>query len=340
MASKATASKSGSRSSRAAKAPAAPSAPASGQPPHVSSSLPSDQPPRANDFEALGKITDLLSGDAPEDSTEPRSESSEGHADDLGPDIPEEGEGAPETREDHEPEYEADGDPGADQGDTPGQTAAPGSLAELAQRLDMEPADLYNVELTTGDGDAVTIGQLKDAWQDREAGTRETEARAAALDERETAVAVDQQLMARIVQDLGHTLTPQQRAAIERVSHRRDDQFRAEMLAAMPELKDEHSRTGFEEQAASLLREYNVPPHQVRMDHAGMVVMMRDFMRARDQLEKLKKYRPPQKAAKSARSQGRGANPGKGQRERMIENARGGTTEQQVAGVSALLNGG
>ena len=74
-----------------------------------------------------------------------------------------------------------------------GRGGVPKSLKELAERLEIDAAELYGLEIGTGDGESVTLGAMKDAWQTRAAAEQETADRAAELDGREAEIIADRQ---------------------------------------------------------------------------------------------------------------------------------------------------
>lgn len=129
------------------------------------------------------------------------------------------------------PETAAETDPGAEM---------PGDLAALAERLGMAPDALYSVKLPMPDGrEAVTIGQLKDAYRDAEAIERQREAviqqRGEWHADQLRAQRELDQLLAAIPQD---AVRPELRAAVEQVNRERISRETEALLRAVPEWSD------------------------------------------------------------------------------------------------------
>jgi hypothetical protein len=220
-----------------------------------------------------------------------------------------------------------------------GEGALPGTLSELSERLGLKPEQVYDLELTTGDGETVKLGALKDAWQDRQAEARETAKRAKALDEREAALVADRQLWDAIGTELQSRISPQLARELRGRMSREEGVEREKLMAAMPELKDPETLTRFNEKFLARLQKYGFTGAEIRVTDHRNVLLVRDLMRAEERLEKLLSYEPPKDPPKSQPSQGRSSGPSSTERQRKLNaKARSGTEADKVKAVSALLN--
>lgn len=135
---------------------------------------------------------------------------------------------APDAAPTQAPETAAETDPGAEM---------PGDLAALAERLGMAPDALYSVKLPMPDGrEAVTLGQLKDAYRDAEALEQQrsevTKQRGEWHADQLRAQRELDQLLAAIPAD---AVRPELRAAVEAVNRERLSRETEALLRAVPE---------------------------------------------------------------------------------------------------------
>lgn len=293
---------------------------ASSQPP-ANSSSPAATPPsteekdwsQATEKDKADAISDLLRGGTPE----PQPGSG---------DVPSDGEGGSD-------------DPWMPpEGETQESTEPPSTLADLAEKLGMQPEQVYDLELTTGDGETVKLGALKDAYQNRQAEARESAKRAKALDERESALTADAQLWSAVAAEVGRHLTPQTKQRLRDREIQNDREERRRLAAAMPELNDPDVLDRFKRSFVETLQGYGFGPHEMHITDHRNVVLVRDLMRYKTRLDKLLSYEPQQEPPKAARTKGRdtGAN---GRQQQMINRAAHGTEKQKVDAISALLKG-
>ncbi|QDY70122.1 hypothetical protein [Qingshengfaniella alkalisoli] len=279
----------------------------------------------ATDDERAGAIDALLRGEQPEGTDK---------SDDQG--DPERGQerdqGDPDPWMPEDAENDADG-----QEDVPDGDAKPVTIKDAAERLGLDAEAFYGLEVTTGDGETVKLGDLKDAWQDREAEARETAKRAKALDERESALTADQMFWDQFQQYLEPQLTPKVKAALRgRYEAHQQQQGRA-LLNAMPELKDPVARENFESMAVKVRKELGYSDQEPMRDYREALALRR-LIRAEARLDKLMSYEPDRQPPKASKPKGKGDS-GKVRRSQMMQRAKAGNDFQKVSAISELLKG-
>lgn len=195
----------------------------------------------------------------------------------------------------------------------------------------MKPEELYGLEVTTGDGEVVTIGSLKDAHATRQASQLETARKGAELDAREAALINRQMLWDQLGADLGKAIPPATRQKIERHLEEQQAVEKERFLTALPELRDEAKFDTFRRDVVTTLQEYgySVPEMNIR-DHRQLLVL-RDLMRTKKRLKELLEYTPKQDAPRAAAPQGRGGAPAP-------VTGRAKTGGEAVSRISALIN--
>lgn len=213
------------------------------------------------------------------------------------------------------------------------------TLKDLAERLELDPEKLYSAKVITGDGEAISLGELKDAWADRQKAARETARREAGLDERETAFARDRALYAQLARDLQAQVDP---GTIERLRERNQEHEARErrlMVETMPELGDRSTFESWRGEVVDMLGEYGYRPAEMAITDHRMLRVLRDHMRLRARMDELLAFEPEAKPAKATRPQGRGDRRGS-RSEQLAKRAREtGRREDQVAAISSLIDG-
>ena len=220
----------------------------------------------------------------------------------------------------------------------PNSKKSPKTLSEAGEQLGIEPDDLYGLTITTRDGEAISISDLKDAHQDRAATEHESATRAVALDERENAMIASQRLWAEMGDQLTANITPELRQELaEQMTANAETEHRR-MLQTMPELADTAIFTQFRNDVVVTMKEYGYAEHELVVgDHRQMLVM-RDLIRAKKRLKALANFKPmptlPQQSGKSTPHRAP-----VNKRAQIIKAGKGGTPEQQVSAIASLLNG-
>lgn len=215
------------------------------------------------------------------------------------------------------------------------------SIKGVAEKLGTTPEKLYEMEITAGDGETVTLGALKDAWQGRQAAERETAEQTAANRERETVLSRDQQLLGMAMQELGTRLTPQLEHRVRARADEMQAQQRQLMMQVLPELADSAKLDSFRESVVTGLSEYGFQAHELNFSDHRMVWVLRDMMRDKAELKALRANKPkpePKALPKTHRPRGKtGAGSGA---QAAINRARdSGLESDKLAAVGALLKG-
>lgn len=215
--------------------------------------------------------------------------------------------------------------------------AKPGTLGDMAKQLGISPEEAYNLTIPTGDGEAVKLGDLKDAWQNRQAEARETAKRAEALDQRESAAIASEQFLVTFAEDLAKTASPQAMQGLVQQHQQRLHGEQIRLLAAMPELRDPETLDRFKGQLVETLGRYGIAEDSPALNDHRVVLMVRDLMRSKARLDKLLAFEPdkaPPRQAKARQNDGEGT-----RRAQLMNRAKTGSTEDKVAAISALLKG-
>lgn len=228
---------------------------------------------------------------------------------------------------------------GTEDGDlnTPSPTGKPKTMAEAAERLGIEAKDLYKLSITTGDGDTVSIGDLKDAHQNRLAAEQETAKREVALDQRETAITADQRIWAEMGDQLAQILTPQVRQQLAERMSERESAERRKLLQALPEMQDEAKFDQFRSDVVDTLGKYGYKPHEIVVGDHRQLIVLRDLIRLQHRVDQLSKFQPEPLMPRQSKPQGRGNPTSRAQA--ALNKAKGGTEAHKVDAVAQLLKG-
>jgi hypothetical protein len=227
---------------------------------------------------------------------------------------------------------------GAEGGADGAKGGKPATLAEAAERLGIEPAAMYDLSINTGDGETVTLGAIKDAWQDRNSIAREGAKKAMELDARESELVAREAFYSRVQNELAQRLTPQMRSEIAGRFKAEQARHREALLRAMPELSDPAVMTSFLEQLGQEFEGHGFRPGEIQMLDHRVALMARDLMRAKARIARWAAYEPDQQPIKSRESQGR-KDAGGNRTKAIMQRARTGNTADKVAAVGALIKG-
>lgn len=235
----------------------------------------------------------------------------------------------------------ADAGPGGDggDGDQGDQEAAgavkPRTFKEIAEKLGMTPEEVYKMALTTGDGEEVTLGALKDAYVSQETARRETVQREVDLDARETAITQSQRLWSQLGDQLGKVLPPDAMQQLTDHLQQTDERERRTLMQMAPELQDETKLQQFRDDVVETLGQYGYKPHEVVIGDHRQALVIRDLIRAQKRLKALSEYQPEQSPPRSKR----GTQPAPQSQAKIINKARRGNEADKTAAVSAILKG-
>lgn len=234
----------------------------------------------------------------------------------------------PATPETGEPEAEVT------QSDPVVEEPASLDLKTVAETLDMEPEALYDLEITTGDGEAVTLGVMKDAYQNRQQAERETAERDATLNSREAQVIADQQVWS-VLAATGQL--PQRALETAKAQLGQHQKQQTDILMTLvPELQDNAKLDNFRRDTIRVMGEVGMKPHEIALTDHRQALFIRKYVQMERELKALKaaaKPTPP----KAGKPNGRGKPPPKSAH---LRNARHGSEAQKVSAVGQLLNGG
>ena len=206
-----------------------------------------------------------------------------------------------------EPEKAAEGDTEAPEGETPADDEPETStLKALAEKLGVEPSDLYKVKIGLSDGEQMTLGQMKDKVQSLTDLDGEKQQLTQQKIDFENLMLRERNEVSAILEKVAHAVTPEmvEQTRVERDQH--IAQERTKLLEAVPDWQDAEKYQADREAIVELAKEYSVTEAEVAQtnDHR-LVKMMRDFV----ELKKL--VGSANAEAKKLRSAPKGAKPGK-----------------------------
>jgi hypothetical protein len=213
------------------------------------------------------------------------------------------------------------------------------TLADLAERLDVDLEELYGLQLTTkGGGELVKLGDLKDAWQDRQQAVREIARRDSGLDEREAALRAEQALWEPVLRELNDKLPQEFKARLSSRDQQQLERERTRLLDAAPELADQTQFQAWRGEVVGFLAGYGYSPQEMAITDHRMLVILRDHMRLKARLEKLMAYEPGRDPPKPMRPQGR--QPPQSRARHLVETARrSGREQDKLAAIAGLIDG-
>lgn len=239
-----------------------------------------------------------------------------------------------------EPDAEPlDGDESGAEVELAAEGGASTDFAALAERLGIEPAELYEIEIPMSNGDPVTFGALKDLYQDRETAQAEIAASKVQLNERESAVLQDQSLFAMARQEMGQHMSPELEDRLRGRQETHDRFQRQQMLASIPEFADESVFANWREGAIKEMADYGYQAHEVVITDHRMVRMVRDNMRMKAELKRLANFKPISKPKPEPRAQGVKGRTGERQSKinGLISKARNGDRGAELSAISELI---
>lgn len=193
------------------------------------------------------------------------------------------------------PEGELPAPEGDDQAPAPaGEIPGKLTVKQLAERLDVDPAKLYDaLEIPVGDnGETVTLDKLKATFQGQAEAAQGTATKAAELDQREAAISSDVQALGVLeaMQVLPDNIRSAATMHMQEMAVREWSKF----TALVPELQDDAARIQYDNDARSHLKEYGLTPDHFGVRTVGMLRLMRDAVNDRKKLKALLKPKPAQ----------------------------------------------
>jgi len=211
---------------------------------------------------------------------------------------------------------------------------------ETAEPEDSPPS-IYDEQVKVNNGqeaETLTVGQLKDYYQEHRGLEQERETWTNTRTEQENELLVTRQQLLGIAQHLGD-VKPELIQQIAQQEQARVEQQRALMLTAIPEWQDEARLKADRDAITELAIGYGLNELELNQvqDHR-FVKMLRDFMQLKRQQEQARAKleaapKPPKKqnvTPKQSNAQSKRAK---------LEQAKNGTREQKLSAISELISG-
>lgn len=173
--------------------------------------------------------------------------------------------------------------------DTQSETdSLPRGLHALAERLGVKPEDLYAVEVPMADGTSVKLGELKDAYADRESTARKE----LELEERRIKIEAELTRAKSEIETLIKELPPEvlKPEFLERV--RKDalaarERERRAVMEAIPEWADEETRTRELQGIVEMLQDYGYSPQSLEQSlDSRLIRLARDSWLRKTRIER------------------------------------------------------
>ena len=284
---------------------------------------------RLSSSEQLKSIEALIRGQNEEDDSGNGDEAAQGVAE------PENaGSGAGEAQP---PETEPDSEGGAE-GEAAGPDAESGAPAEdtrrtvkdVSEALGVTEAELYAMEVSTRDGETISLGELKDAYQEREALAAEMQEKADTLKSREGGLATD--IMTLGVLDAMRVIPEENRAkAVKFLSDKAEQQYN-DFLHLYPDYQDDAKRMAVTKEFEDFADKAGFNLGEIPLKSVGFYTMAMRVVEMQRELKKLKtpKARTAPKAVKRNRAKPPPAKP-------VLTGSRGRRAE--LEGIAQLLRG-
>lgn len=175
------------------------------------------------------------------------------------------------------------------------------ALKDVAERLNLEAADLYDVEIPLGKGEAVTLGELKDAFKEYGPVKEAQEKIASQKDEYERSI---MQTRAELNGILA-VIPPELRQSIlesgRQYNANWETQQREQALEAMPEWKDPDQLAKDRDAIVDVGAEYGFSAAEMQYTNdARTLRMLRDFTRLKAQVAEMNAAAKTKRKAPSA----------------------------------------
>jgi len=235
-------------------------------------------------------------------------------------------------------------DPAGETEDDEGRGSAPAEgrgepldVKAIARAMGLTPKQVYEgLQFDVGGDAPLSLGQLKDAVKDQQTASREAAERETRLHERETSLIRDQQLLARVTDDLKGKLAPETVRALQLKAEEHDRRERNLMLRTMPEeTSSPQALHAFGDQVAELLGAYGFGPHELVITDHRMLLVLRDMLRWKRLLKDAAAIESRPKEPPKA--PGRASKPPRPDRGVLAQRARQGSEADKVAAVASLI---
>ncbi len=240
-------------------------------------------------------------------------------------------------------EYVSDASVPSSEDSTGGMNPNTMTVKELATQLGTSPKKLYeSLEIGLGDGETITLSEMKSQFKQQSTATRELVEREQTLSQRETQTLANLQLLQSVQDDLKGKLSPQ---VIQQLQERTEAKERSEqqlLFNAVPELRDNVKLDNFRKEVADTMAQFGFRPEELVIRDHRIALAMRELVQTKKQLAALMAIDPEhkQKPPKAMRPQrGNSKTAAKQRRTEQLKRARGGTEADKAAAVGALLRG-
>ncbi len=192
-------------------------------------------------------------------------------------------------------EGEAEQEEGEQEGDQEGELDdEPGGLDinTLANELEITPEEAYGIEIPIGEGESLTIGELKDMYSKSSDWQTEYAQREKELSSREVQAATDQQDLA-VLQGEIYQLLPAER--IKELQDRHIDKLAVESVLlhnAIPAFKDEAFFTSWRDKAQQYTSRFGFKAQDLVITDHRILVLLDHAMKLEDRLDRLAAFKP------------------------------------------------
>lgn len=208
------------------------------------------------------------------------------------------------------------------------------TLSDPAE-IDGNSRSIYDEEVTTREGEVITVGALKDAYQDQARIRQEIVEKDVALSGREAALASDIQALGLLdaMQAVPQHIRTQAAQQMNQMAEREYSKF----LAISPDLQNDVNRIAFENDARKYLGAFGVSPEQFGVKTLGMHRLLADAVKTKKQLAEL--TRPRAQTPPKSVKRGRVAPKVDNSAQAIVNAAKGGSTAEKTAAIAALIGG-
>lgn len=235
--------------------------------------------------DTLQQVKDILASQSEPDTDRGEDASSAGGEDAQAPDVGRDGSGPGELGEQATDEPEGLEDD--TEGESPDDIAA--TLKDVSERLGLDVAELYDVEIPLGKGESVTLGELKDNYKD--VGPVQ-EAKQKLAEERDKYERSIMQTRAELNGILA-VIPPELREAVVQSGRQYNSQWettqREQVLEAIPEWREADQLQKDRDAIVAIGAEYGFSePEMQYTNDARTLRMLRDFTRMKAQLDEMR----------------------------------------------------
>jgi hypothetical protein len=217
------------------------------------------------------------------------------------------------------------------------------TVRELADHLGTTAERVYKDLRIPVDGHGeMTIGELKDGFQDRTDARAAVVEREAELQQRESALFAQQQEIAQIQGEIAPYLTPETVNAIEAKASAQQANERQSLMEKVPEFQDQVKFDQFREGIVELLGDFGFQPHEVVITDHRLLLVAREMMRLRGTVKRwADAVEDGRKTGHKANSKGSGGKVTKatGLKRKLAQAAASDDTGTKVDAVATLLKG-